>query len=602
MKHWRLAVPTLVLVSLFSAVTARAASRLQPDDTRLPNAAQSGDMAEVQTLLRAHVSVDSAEGDGTTALHWAAYQNNLPLAQELLNAHANVNAVTRLESVTPLYMACESGSAPMVELLLQHGANANQADGLGTTPLMMAAAAGNAAVVKVLLDHGADANAKEQAHEQTALMFAANLNRVDVIRVLLAHGADPNAASKVAPTHEAVTGSDQRQGAALDAKKTAAVKPVSADAKQTAGSASQKDGDKKEAAEPVGYHRSGATVMGGMTPLLYAARQDNIPAVTALLDGGANINEVSGSEHTTPLVLAIMNGHYDLAKMLVERGADVNLANDQGVTPLWATEDVQYPPTGWNVEPIVNQEKTNYLALMKLLLAHGENPNTRIKVYPWERVQERDAKWIKDPGATAFFRAAQAWDMAAMKLLKDNGADPTIATNAGDTPLMAATGLGWSPMFTMTAEPTTLAAVQYLLGLGADVKAQDKLGYSALHGAAFIGQLKTIQYMVDHGADVNAKTKAGDTVADMANGPFEKSQLSPEAVALLVKLGAVKPHNCRSDLCAIASFADVGNGVQRKPEDEQPAVASTAAAGSKTPAADSTTPTDVTLTTGKKPK
>ena len=146
MKHWRFAVPTLVLVSLFAAVTARAASRVQPDDTRLPNAAQNGDQAEVQALLRAHVSVDSAEGDGTTALHWAAYQNNLALAQELLNARANVNAVTRLESVTPLYMACENGSAPMVELLLKHGANVNQADGLGTTPLMMASAAGNAAI------------------------------------------------------------------------------------------------------------------------------------------------------------------------------------------------------------------------------------------------------------------------------------------------------------------------------------------------------------------------------------------------------------------------------------------------------------------------
>jgi ankyrin repeat protein len=579
MKHWRLAVPALVLVSLFSTVTARAASRTQSsDDVRLPEAAQNGDLTQVQALLRAHVSVDSAEGDGSTALHWAAYQNNLALAQELLNAHANVNAGTRLESITPLYMACENGSAPMVELLLKHGANVNQADGLGTTPLMMAAAAGNAAVVKVLLDHGAEVNAKEQAHGQTALMFAANLDRTDVISVLLAHSADPNAATRVEKAIQEVSGSDQRQGAALD------VKPK-------AGSASQKDGDKKEAVRPVGYERNDATLIGGMTPLLFAARQDNFAAVTALLDGGANINEVSGSEHTTPLVLAIMNGHFDLAKMLVERGADVNLANDQGVTPLWATEDVQYPPTGWNEEPSVAQEKTGYLSLMKLLLAHGENPNTRIKVYPWERVQQRDEKWIKDPGATAFFRAAQAWDVPAMKLLKDNGADPAIPTNQGTTPLMAAAGLGWAAMFAMTAEPTTLAAVQYLVGLGADVKAQDRLGYTALHAAAFMGQLKTIQYLVDHGADLNAKTKGGDTVADMANGPFEKSQLQPEAVALLVKLGVAKPHNCRSDACAIGTGVDVGAA---GPPD--------VVAGSTTPAADSKTPTDVTLTTGKKPK
>src|ERR1700679_751752 len=136
-----LAAPTLVLVSLFSTVTSRAATPLQPD-TRLPEAAQNGNQAEVQALLKAHVSVDSAEGDGSTALHWAAYQNNLALAEELLDAHANVNAVTRIEALTPLYMACESGSAPMVELLLKHGANVNQADGLGTTPPMMGAPPG----------------------------------------------------------------------------------------------------------------------------------------------------------------------------------------------------------------------------------------------------------------------------------------------------------------------------------------------------------------------------------------------------------------------------------------------------------------------------
>jgi ankyrin repeat protein len=590
---------------LFATVSSRAATPLQPD-TRLPEAAQNGNQAEIQALLRAHVSVDSAEGDGTTALHWAAYQNNLALAQELLDAHANVNAVTRLESITPLYMACQSGSAPMVELLLEHGANVNLADGLGATPLMMASAAGNAAVVKVLLDHGADANAKEQARGQTALMFAANLNRADVISVLLAHGADPNAVSKVVPTY--TPKHEPKLGGALQATASKpAEKPVSVDAKQTVGSASQKDGDKKDgdkkdAVTPPDPRPRGATVMGGMTPLLYAARQGNITAVTALLDGGANINEASGSEHTTPLVVAIMNGHFDLAKVLVARGADVNLANVYGITPLWATEDVQYPPTSWNVEPSVAQEKTDYLSLMKLLLAHGENPNTRIKEEPWERVQERDGKWIKDPGATAFFRAAQAWDVPAMKLLKDNGADPAIATDTGTTPLMAAAGLGWAPMFTMTAAPTTMAAVQYCLGLGADVKAQDKLGYTVLHGAAFMGDLKVIQYLVDHGANVNTKTKGGDSAADMANGPFEKSQLQPEAVALLVKLGSVVPDNCRSSSCEIKAGTNVS------PVAPQEVVASTATQGSKapaagnaTPAAGSTTPIDVTLTTGKKP-
>jgi len=639
MTQWRFAVPALVLVSLFSTVTTRAASRTQPDDTRLPEAAQNGDQAEVLALLRDHVSVDSAEGDGTTALHWAAYQNNLALAQELLNAHANANAETRLESVTPLYMASESGSAPMVELLLKHGANVNQADGLGTTPLMMAAASGNAAVVKALLDHGADVNIKEHAHEQTALMFAANLNRADVISVLLAHGADPNAASKVENTNKPaitrskpVTGGDQRHSAALpiagskpaeklvsnasampapdgktDQKQGAAL-PETASSKPAEKLVSNVDampvpnGKKKangaDDAAVAEYRNRGVATMGGMTPLLFAARQGNIAAITALLAGGANINEASGSEHTTPLVMAIMNGHYDLAKVLVEHGADVNLANDEGVAPLWATVDVQWPPTEWSVEPSVTQEKTDYLSMMKLLLAHGENPNARIKEEPWERVQSENQQWTKDPGATAFFRAAEAWDVPAMKMLKDNGADPTIATDQGTTPLMAAAGLGWAPMWSMTAASTPMTAVQYCVGLGENVNVQNKLGYTALHGAAFIGDLKVIQYLVDHGADVKAKDKAGDTVADLANGPFEKSQLHPDAVALLVKLGSTNSNNCRSSSCEIKLGTNVRPG-------EQPAVAATAsktpAAGSTTPAAGSTTPTDVTLTTGKKP-
>jgi uncharacterized protein len=628
-------VPTLALVSLFSTVTARAASWVQPDDTRLPEAAQNGDQATVQALLRDHVFVDSAEGDGTTALHWAAYQNNLALAEELLNAHANVNAETRLESVTPLYMACESGSAPMVELLLKHGANVNQADGLGTTPLMMAAASGNAAVVKVLLDHGAGVNVKEHAHEQTALMFAANLDRADVISVLLAHGADPNAVSKVEPTHKPVTTIDQRQGAALPEKQSAAkpgekpvinagVMPVpdgKTDQKQgtalsvtgskpgeklvssNAGVMPVPDGkkdDKKD--DAAAYRNKGVATMGGMTPLLFAARQGNIAATTALLAGGANINEVSGSEHTPPLVMAIMNGHYDLAKMLVEHGADVNLANDEGVAPLWATIDVQWPPTEWSIEPSVTQEKTDYLSMMKLLLAHGESPNTRIKEEPWERVQSENRKWTKDPGATAFFRAAQAWDVSAMKLLKDNGADLTIPTDQGTTPLMTAAGLGWAPMWSMTAASTPMAAVQYCVGLGANVNAQNKLGYTALHGAAFTGDLKVIQYLVDHGADVKAKSKAGDTVADLANGPFEKSQLHPDAVALLVKLGSVNSNNCRSSSCEIKLGTNVRPGEPHEVGASTAATGSTTpAAGSATPAAGSTTPIDVTLTTGKKP-
>jgi ankyrin repeat protein len=540
----------------------------QPD-IRLPEAVKSGNTLEVKKLLRSHVAVDSPEGDGTTALHWAVLTDNLALAELLLASHANVNAEPRLGGLTPLHLASQNGNAAMIELLIKHGALINKPNSLGTTPLMMAAASGNAAAVTALVNYGADVNLREHVHEQTALMFAANLDRADAIKVLLAHGADPNASSKVVDipkinfremkpaekkTEKAVEStkvSKKEETAKAEANRADATKPdykdppvqKSASAKPEAA----KDDDTIAAFRKAAAERN-AKVMGGMTPLLYAAREGNLAAATALLDGGAKINQVSGSEHSTPLVLAIANGHYDFAKLMIDRGADVNLANDMGVAPLYATIDVRWPPHEWSAEPIVDQEKTDYLTLMKLLLAKGANPNAQIKKQVWSRILSENRNWIDPTGSTAFWRAAQADDVKAMEVLKAGGADPNLASKIGTTPLMVAAGLGWSANYSTTS-PTRLAAIQYCMSLGADVNAKDTLGYTALHGAAFVGDLKNIQYLVDHGAKIDAKTKAGDTVADLANGPFEKSLPNPEAVALLVKLGAVNSNNCRSSDC-----------------------------------------------------
>jgi len=580
MTQWKFSITALMLASVLPPVMALAALPLQPD-VRLPEAVKRGDRVAVESLLRSHVPVDSAEGDGSTALHWAAYSDNLALAEELLAAHANIDAVTRVGALTPLYMACQSGSASMIELLLKHGAHVNQPNSLGTTPLMIAAASGSTAAVTVLLDHGADANLREYMHDQTALMFAANMNRGEVIRILLTRGADPNAASKVTtipkinfkggdfavpePGKDAANKVALEKGTGAQGEKTAEgtaskaaekLEIATADAKLTPGSVPNKSAtpvstsDVKTDDDPAkkAFRDRGAKLMGGMTPLLYAARQGNISAAAALLDGGAKINGVSGSEHTTPLVLAIANGHYDLARLLVERGADVNLANDMGVTPLYATVDVKWAPHEWSPEPLVDQEKINYLQLMKLLLQHGENPNARLEKQVWSRVLTENRNWTDPAGATAFWRAAQADDVEAMHVLKNGGADPNITSKTGTTPLMVAAGLGWSANYSTTS-PTRLAAIQYCMSLGADVNAHDDLGYTPLHGAAFVGDLKNIQFLVDHSAKTDVKTKAGDTVADLANGPFEKSLPNPDAVVLLEKLGSPNSHNCRSSDC-----------------------------------------------------
>jgi ankyrin repeat protein len=307
--------------------------------------------------------------------------------------------------------------------------------------------------------------------------------------------------------------------------------------------------------------------MGGMTPLLFAARQGNVAATRALLDGGASIDTPSGGEKTTPLVLAIANGHYDVARVLVEHGADVNKVNIMGLAPLYALVDVQWAQHQWSPEPVVEQENTNYLVLMKMLIDHGADLNARLGRMPWFRTLSQGRVWTEMGGSTAFWRAAAANDVKAMQLLKEAGADLTIATTNGTTPLMAAAGVGWAPNYSTTA-PTRMESVQFMLASGADVNQVDTLGLTAMHGAGFVGDLHLIQALADLGAKTNVKTKAGDYPADYANGPFEKSLPIPEAVALLEKLGSPNSNNCRSSDCvppekeerAVAGASPPGSG------------------------------------------
>jgi ankyrin repeat protein len=584
-------------IAVFTIVST-AALAVAATDTRIPDAAEKGDRVAVRSLLDQKADVNAVQGDGSTALHWAAYKDDLEMAKMLLAAGANVKAVTRDGSLTPLFMACRNGDAPMIQAIVAAGADPNATDEHGTTPLMAAASSGSADALKVLIEHGANVNAKEGGHGQTALMFAAALGRDQAIRVLTENGADPDITTKTEKLPKPASMFDQGGGAekaegrapkpaaaakaadqkaALDALASATGFKSAEYAASSAGSADVKElvekltvkvdaiekhvaAEKPKAGDGNGstfgiVRERGTTDMGGMTALLYASRDGHIDAARALLEGGADINEVSVSEKTSPLVMAVMNGHYDLGKMLVSYGADPDLANNQGLTALYATIDVQWAPKGWFPSPITSEEKTTYMILMKALLDDGANPNARLGKKLWFR-SFGDHSWVEPSGATAFWRAAQSSDIDAMRMLISYNADPDIPTFGGTTPLMVASGIGWGYHYSMNLPDSWMAAVKYCVQLGANVNAADNKGYTALHGAAYIGSEEMIKYLMDHGADIKAVAKDKNTVADMANGPTRFGIPHPEIVAVLEQLGSANSHNCRSDQCLVAPKED----------------------------------------------
>jgi ankyrin repeat protein len=554
----------LVVSSLF------VSSLLCAADARLSEAAMNGDKAAVKTLLQQHADIDGAQGDGTTALHWAAFNDDLDLAKTLVAAGANVRATTRLGAISPLFMACTNGNAAMIEILVKAGADVNSAKTNGTTALMLAASSGSVEAVEVMIKNGAKVDAKESAHGQTALMFAAALNRDAVVRSLLAHGANANVATAVHKLEHVRFDQDGnivedraggRGGAAAktpeaqDAETAAAVaKAANEVAKSDLDALSRGIGLKsaeyrlakaKTRAGDVAARaprKVGADFQGGMTALMYAAREGHVEAAKALVEGKADLNQVSQGDKITPLVEAISNGHLSLAKYFLDHGADPNLASLSGLTPLYATIDVQWAPKAWFPQPSTDQEKVGYLELMKALLDKGANVNAQVGEKLWFRSFTNDYTWVDPAGATAFWRAAQSSDTAAMKLLVQYKADPKLANKSGETPLHAAAGIGWAANWSVNAPMPLVDAVAYCVELGNDVNAADNRGYAALHGAAYLGDMKS---------------KAGDSVADLANGPTRFGQPHPTTVALLEKLGSLNSHNCRSDQCVVEAHANI---------------------------------------------
>ncbi len=566
-------------------------SAFATSNSPIADAAMNGDAATVRTLIEQKADVNALQADGATAIQWAVYRDDLEMADMLIAAGANTKLANR-EGATPLYLASLRGSAPMIEKLLKAGGDPNQLGPEGETPLMLVARTGNLDAIRLLLEHHADVNAKDKLRGTTALMWATEQVHPEAVKLLVEHGATVgvatnidtrnsrnNLANTVTQRLRSSFGALGKRGPGFDgtppppdgaaapkgeaAPKTSAPthEPIVASAggavvPAKAAPATQPNGED----EVVSFFRRPAKKDGGgLTPLVYAARENCMECASILVQAGADVNQRT-FYGWTPLLVATQNRHYKLAEYFLEHGANPNTANNGGWSPLYLATDNRNIEGG---DYPVRAPDMDHLDFIKLLIAKGANVNSRIcgveskpDKCTGDSTETRTnftMQWLFEDGATPFLRAAQSGDVTLMKLLLDHGANPKIFTAHNVTPLAVAAGIGWVEGVTYEWSPEeNLEAVKMCLELGIDPSAADDEGRTALHGAAHKGRLEVIQLLVDHGADLNAHDGGSrDSVngallgktwmpIDWARGLVRVGVQSaiphPDAAALLTKL------------------------------------------------------------------
>jgi uncharacterized protein len=525
------------IVAAIAVLLAGAAMGVAAEMTLLAAAESGNHLAAMRLLSMKGTNVNATGGDGSTAIMYAAANNDLELVRALIKAGANVKLANQF-GTSAVTEASIIGSAPLIQALLKAGADANFRTPDGETPLMAAARSGRIDAAKVLLDAGAAINAKETWGGQSALMWAAAQSQADMVRFLASQGADLNDHGKINQWERKII----------------------------------------QEPRPKDMHK------GGFTPLHYAAREGCTACVQNLLAAGADPDS-EDPDRMTPLLLALMNMHFDAAAVLVKGGADLDKWDLFGRSPIYMAADVNTLPTKGNgaMAVIPSTDKLTALDVARMMLEQGANPNIQLKRRPPYRdvPQDRGGDQMLAQGATPLLRAARAGDDKFVALLLQYKALVDLPEKEGITPLMAAAGVDYGQRVTRGRNRTdegVLATMDLLIKAGADVNAHDVIdrrigsGYrpgqsaataasvrarrdseapsanavpdqTALHGAAEHGFDKFIEFLAAHGADLTAKDANGRTPLDVARGAGGLkggADAFPKTVALLESLMKAK--------------------------------------------------------------
>jgi ankyrin repeat protein len=504
---------------LLSALALACCFALPARAVDLVDLAEQGQVDALKQVLASGADVNTRLNDGSTALHWAVLHDQQEAVSALLDAGADPVALNR-NGVSPLFLAVQNGNAEIVASLLKAGADPNTLAESGETILMTAASTGKPEVVSLLLEAGALIDARDPDFKQTALMIAVREGQTAVVDQLLRHGTEVDARTRVGPT------------------------PVYFPPCKGTGCGS----------EGVGINRSGVPhrgerhdAKGGMTALMYAARDGRVEEARLLLDNGADI-ELREANAISPLLMALLNNQLDVANLLMDYGAEVNVDDFYGRSPLFAAIDYRNIDMNSDREddPQTNGvDRDAIMPTIERLLNAGADVNARTKEWPPEKkwlYALNDVSWVDMTGQTPFIRAAAAGDVPVMKLLLEKGADPHITTYEGTTALMAAAGVNWTVAQTYTvSDAATLEAVKMAIELGADVNAKNSMGLTALLGAANRGANDVIRYLAEQGAQLDVKDAVGRDAVRWAEGVFLAAvgaELKPETVSLLKELMA----------------------------------------------------------------